>query len=165
MLPLDREIRVAVGGTFEAMHPGHIAILKKAFELGDEVVIGLTSDEFVKKMGKKLELSYIERLYRLKGLIDEISCNKRFWITMLNDQFGPVLTEDFDFIVVSPETFRSALVANQLRAERGLKPMSIFVIHLVLAENGTKISSARIKLGEMTSQGKIVKTAVQAPEV
>ncbi len=165
MWALKKEIKAAVGGTFEALHPGHLAILKKAFELGDEVVIGLTSDGFVERMGKRLELSYLERLYRLKELMDKIAGNKRYWITMLEDQFGPVLTEDFDFIVVSPETFRSALVANSLRVERGMRPMSIFVIHLLLAENGTKISSARIKLGEMTPQGKIVMPTVQPPDV
>ncbi|MCK5414405.1 MAG: adenylyltransferase/cytidyltransferase family protein, partial [Thermoplasmata archaeon] len=42
--------RVAVGGTFEIIHIGHRALLAKAFAVavGDEVLIGLTSDHLAK---------------------------------------------------------------------------------------------------------------------
>ena len=36
--------RVALGGTFEVIHKGHRALFTKAFAMGDEVLIGLTSD-------------------------------------------------------------------------------------------------------------------------
>ena len=42
--------RVAVGGTFDPIHDGHIALLRRAFTLGEggDVVIGLTSDEMAR---------------------------------------------------------------------------------------------------------------------
>jgi pantetheine-phosphate adenylyltransferase len=42
----------AVGGTFDELHKGHRALLMKAFEVGEKVLIGLCLDEFVKSMRK-----------------------------------------------------------------------------------------------------------------
>jgi len=43
--------RVAVGGTFDPIHDGHISLLRRAYELGKDgdVVIGLTSDEMARE--------------------------------------------------------------------------------------------------------------------
>ena len=44
---------VAMGGTFDIIHQGHLTLLANAFEISNKVIIGLTSDEFVQKKGKK----------------------------------------------------------------------------------------------------------------
>lgn len=153
--------RVAIGGTFEALHQGHIRLLKKAFELGDEVIIGVTSDEFAGALGKKLDITYIDRIYRLLEMIINFSNKKTFWLTQLNDQYGPAVKEAVDFIVVSPETFVSALKANIIRQMAGLDEMAIYVIPLVLSETGEKISSSRIKIGKMNEDGRKTKLGVE----
>ena len=45
---------IALGGTFEILHKGHRKLLSKAFQLGDKIIIGLTSDEFVSKTQKNM---------------------------------------------------------------------------------------------------------------
>ena len=40
---------IAMGGTFDIIHRGHLTLLTNAFEISDKVIIGLTSDEFVQK--------------------------------------------------------------------------------------------------------------------
>jgi pantetheine-phosphate adenylyltransferase len=37
---------IALGGTFDIIHIGHIELLKKGFSISEKVIIGLTSDEF-----------------------------------------------------------------------------------------------------------------------
>ncbi|MEM3613348.1 MAG: adenylyltransferase/cytidyltransferase family protein, partial [Candidatus Bathyarchaeia archaeon] len=59
---------VAVGGTFDELHKGHKALLLKAFEVGEQVLIGLCTDDFVAKMNKPhIVASYEERLKELKA--------------------------------------------------------------------------------------------------
>ena len=43
---------IAMGGTFDIIHHGHITLLSTAFDISEKVIIGLTSDEFVQKKGK-----------------------------------------------------------------------------------------------------------------
>lgn len=38
---------VAIGGTFDRLHKGHIHFITRAFDIGEKVLIGLTSDEYV----------------------------------------------------------------------------------------------------------------------
>ena len=45
---------VAMGGTFDIIHKGHIELLSKAFSISsNHVIIGLTSDELAVKKRKK----------------------------------------------------------------------------------------------------------------
>jgi len=41
---------VFTNGCFDVLHPGHIYLLKKARELGDYLLVGLNSDESVKRL-------------------------------------------------------------------------------------------------------------------
>ena len=63
---------VAVGGTFDVLHIGHQALLSKSFELGHEVVIGITSDEFALRLGKVLDHGYDERFSMIREFLKEV---------------------------------------------------------------------------------------------
>ena len=58
---------VATGGTFDYIHIGHIKLLSTAFEISDHVIIGLTSDKFVKryKLTSNIKNNYLRRLFNL----------------------------------------------------------------------------------------------------
>ena len=66
---MPRRFRTAgVGGTFDELHKGHRALLMKAFEVADHVMIGLSSDKFIKKMDKPHKTAaYDERLNELEA--------------------------------------------------------------------------------------------------
>ena len=51
---------VVVGGTFDEFHKGHRVLLTKAFEIGKRVLIGLCTDEFVKKLRKYLLSEFLK---------------------------------------------------------------------------------------------------------
>ena len=48
-------------GTFDLFHPGHVALLRRAKELGTRLVVGLSTDEFNALKGKQSVMSYEDR--------------------------------------------------------------------------------------------------------
>jgi len=60
---------VALGGTFDILHKGHLALLRTAFSISSKVIIGLTSDEFATKKGKNLLHNYSQRFQSLELII------------------------------------------------------------------------------------------------
>ena len=61
--------RVITYGTFDLLHYGHINLLRRAKELGDYLVVALSTDEFNwNEKQKKCYFSYEER----KGLLEAI---------------------------------------------------------------------------------------------
>jgi pantetheine-phosphate adenylyltransferase len=141
---------VAIGGTFDVLHDGHRALLKKAHTLGD-VIIGLVSDDMARKKfhvvntynnRKKSLIAYMETLTGTDPLI-----------VALSDPYGPTLEQKFDYIVVSPDTHPTAKEINALRSRRGLPPIKIVCVDFVLAQDGKPISSTRIHNGEIDEHG------------
>ncbi|MGL5578841.1 MAG: adenylyltransferase/cytidyltransferase family protein, partial [Fusobacteriaceae bacterium] len=53
--------KVITYGTFDLLHWGHINILKRAKELGDYLIVGLSTDEFNELKHKESYHSYEER--------------------------------------------------------------------------------------------------------
>ena len=60
--------RIITYGTFDLLHYGHIALLKGAKQLGDYLIVGLSTDEFNNKKGKKSYFSYDERKILLESI-------------------------------------------------------------------------------------------------
>ena len=80
---------VAMGGTFDIIHKGHMALLDKAFSISSKVIIGLTSDSFVKKIGKNVINNYETRHASLFSTIEKNFPGKSFEISKLENDFGP----------------------------------------------------------------------------
>jgi pantetheine-phosphate adenylyltransferase len=151
--------KVAVGGTFDEFHRGHKVLLMKAFEVGERVLIGLCSNEFVKKMGKPhTTASYEERLKELRVFLKALGLIDKAEISPLNDPYGVTVTDRcIDALVVSEETEKTAIKINQKRSEAKLPPLTIVTISMVPAENYQPISTTRIRKGEIDREGHMLK--------
>lgn len=152
---------VATGGTFDEMHAGHVALLSRAFQAGRKVIIGVSSDEFAKKKGKRLNHDFNQRVENLKKMIKKEFGDASYEIAKLDDDFGPaVTTGDVGALVASSETQAKGRLLNEMRAKRGLKPVEVIAVELVKAEDGSPISSTRIRAGEIDSRGRLLKRGV-----
>ncbi len=149
---------MATGGTFDEIHIGHIALLSKAFQTGNRVIIGVSSDEFAARRGKKLNHNYDQRVENLKKMIKKEFGNVDYEISMLNGDFGPaVTTGDVGALVTSSETQVKGKLLNEMRVKNGLNPVEVIAVELVKAEDGSPISSTRIRAGEIDNKGRLLK--------
>ena len=150
-------MKVCIGGTFDIIHKGHRFLIKKAFEIASEngnVFIGITSDDLIKN--KKETRSFNSRKRSFKEFLEERRMLDNVIIKPINDKFGPTIDEDFDVIVVSPESFKTAEEINKIRGKKGKQPIEIVKIPFVLADDGKPISSTRIRKGEIDIEGHII---------
>ena len=67
--------KVITYGTYDLLHEGHINLLRRAKELGDYLIVGVTNDSFDRERGKlNVRNNVLERVDAVKatGLADQI---------------------------------------------------------------------------------------------
>lgn len=140
-----------VAGTFNILHEGHKKLIEKAFEVGDEVIIGITADEMASGARNETIPLYL-RKKELEIFLHKM--NKPWEIIEINDIYGPKERVDFaDIIVVSEETEKNAEELNRERRSRGIRPFEIVVVPIINAYNDKKISSTGVMNGEYSRNG------------
>lgn len=133
--------------------------MAKAFEVGDEVLIGLTSNEMVGSEKSYPVSPYDAREAALSNYLTATGYSD-FKIVPIEDRFGPARTDPLDVIVVSRETRKTADELNEARKKAGLGPLEIVEVDMVLAEDCVPISSRRIRLEEIDEDGKMVRPLI-----
>ena len=150
---------VAMGGTFDVLHNGHKELLRKAFAVGGKVMIGVTSDEFARSLHKPHKVDpYAKRRADLERLLARWGVLSRARVVPLHDRYGPTVeTSRINALIVSRRTTNTAYQINSERKVRGLKPLEIVPIDLLLADDRRPISSTRIRRGKIDRRGRLVR--------
>ena len=150
---------IGLGGTFDRLHKGHKALLQKAFEIAENILIGIASDEMLsgKDNAKKI-LSYAQRVKNIENYLKNEGLFQRAKIVKLRDRYGPAITmPEMQAIIVTKETRPTAEEINKIRQTNGLEPLTIVVVPRILAEDGLPISSSRIRAGIINKNGKVLR--------
>ncbi|MHA8138130.1 glycerol-3-phosphate cytidylyltransferase [Lactobacillaceae bacterium Scapto_B20] len=92
--------KVITYGTFDLLHKGHVRLLKRARELGDYLMVGLSSDEFNAEKGKKAYTSFEDRKYVLESIryVDQVIPEKGW-----NQKIEDVKENDIDVFVMGDD--------------------------------------------------------------
>jgi len=149
--------RVALGGTFDRLHVGHVALLRTAFRIGDEVAVGLTSRRFLaahpKPHGSGIRPETVRRRALVRWLRRAYP-HRRWTVVPLDDTFGGSVEDGVDALVVSAESAAGGRAVNRERARRGRRRIPVFVVPLVLADDLEPVSSRRVRAGEIDPDGR-----------
>ncbi len=150
-------VHILIGGTFDGLHDGHKEFIRKAFILGDKVLICLTSDDMAKKKqhSEKIE-NYENRKRKLEEFLKSNDWLGKADIVKIEDPFTEGLRPELTHIVVSHETIRNAEKINAMRKENRINELGIIKIKWVLGEDGKPVSDARIRRGEIDTKGKVL---------
>ena len=88
----------AVAGTFDVLHDGHAALLRRAFEVGDRVLVGITSDRMAAS-GRSVSVPLEVRERELRAFLDQLG---RYELFVIDDMYGPrEMMDSADILVVS----------------------------------------------------------------
>lgn len=141
---------VAVGGTFDRFHKGHESLLTKAFSEGEKVSIGITSDDMVR--GKSygwIITSYAVRKRAVSAFLTRHQLMSRATIVKLTDPYGTLTTDTtIEVVVVGPRVSEEVLCDLPKRIE-------VVTCETVCAEDGSYLSSTRIRQGDVDREGKL----------
>lgn len=92
--------KVLTYGTFDLLHTGHINILRRAKDLGDYLIVAVSTDEFNEGKGKKSYYTYEQRKTILEAIryVDEVIPEDN-WDQKIDD----VKNNDVDIFVMGDD--------------------------------------------------------------
>lgn len=152
----DKKYRkVVVGGSFDRLHQGHVKLLSTAALLSSSLLVGLTSDRYVRhKAHSQLILPFHQRKQELVGFLSALGVD--FEVIMLEDGIGPsVVDNDIEALVVTQQTLEGAYLVNQAREAVGKVKLPVEVAQMVCDDSQEYLSSTRIRNGEVSREGKV----------
>lgn len=159
---------VFVAGTFDRLHSGHKALLRAAFEMGEKVTVGITSDKFVNEY-KRSNTEY--RILNTESIIQRCTLRKQVVLEWLVTQgyedraifvyihtpHEPATTVvGVDALVVTSQNKKTGEEINEKRKAKNLPLFHLIEVGLVPAEDEKPISSTRIRTGKIDEEGNLV---------
>lgn len=151
-----RYAHAVLGGTFDRLHAGHAALLAAAMAAGRRVSVGVTTDAFVRQLGKPRASAIQPYATRRRALARWFGRRYpgRWRLVPLADRFGRSVGPGVDVLVVSAETAGGGERVNAERRRLGRPLVPVIVVPLVLADDLAPVSSRRIRAGEIDRTGR-----------
>jgi len=147
-----------LAGTFDGLHAGHRAILTRAFEEGEKVTIGLTSDAFILKF-KSSKFAQLAKYSKRKQALEEWlqAQGKQAKIIPIDDPYEPAASmKDLDALIVTRENRKTGERINALRYALGVPQLTLIEVPMVEAQDGKPVSSTRLRNGEIDGNGRLI---------
>lgn len=123
--------KVFVNGTFDVLHPGHVALLSYARSLGDFLLVGVDSDDRVRSL-KNIDRPINDIDFRIKMLESLKPVNRA--VVFNSDQELEDIVKDYspDFMIIGSDYKHKRVVASK------------YAKHLIFFDRDYRYSSTNI---------------------
>ncbi|KAE8229398.1 hypothetical protein CF326_g5635 [Tilletia indica] len=161
---------VALGGTFDHLHPGHKILLSTACAVSTrKLIIGITSDSM---LHSKTEPTFLESLERRKervrsfcsGFAGALRPGEKALeldVVTLEDVAGPAGSEaDLQALVLTEETLAGGKAIAEIREKKGLGALQQYVIGVLGAKGETDLGGTGKDAKELAA-AKVGSTAIR----
>jgi uncharacterized protein (UPF0218 family)/phosphopantetheine adenylyltransferase len=103
--------------------------------------------------------SFVDRKKSLENFLQMSGLNNRYEIVEINDVYGPSILKQspIEALVVTSDTMKGAQIVNDKRKSLGLNPLAVVEVSLLKTEDQEKISSTKIREGEIDREGVVYK--------
>lgn len=114
---LIKRPRVLVAGSFEFLHPGHLALLKEAWNIGEVYVVVSRDRNFERFKGRKPALNERERL----EVIESVKYVAKAVLGDESDYIKPIINIKPDVVMLGPDQWITPEKLREELEKRGLK--------------------------------------------
>lgn len=144
-----------IGGTFDHFHIGHQKLIDTAFEQSEHIAIGLTKPAiYQNKFLSQVIESYSIREKTLKKYLKERNFLDQASIIPISDIYGTtLLNKNIEAIFATEENLPNIKLINSKRKKIGFRELKVITVPYVNDNSGQKITSQRIRKGEIDREG------------
>jgi len=144
-----------LAGTFDHLHLGHQKFIQASINQSQSVSCGVASNWSKKdKVIPQAIQNFRTRVRVLKEFLLANQLLEKTHIFPLKNPYEPAASHPaIDAIAVTQDTLPGAKLVNLRRKQNHLPPLNILNINLLKADDHKRISSTRIRLGEINRQG------------
>jgi len=95
-----KPVRVFTSGTFDLFHIGHLNILQKSAALGDELIVGVSTDELIERYKGMKPIIPFEQRFRI---VQAIGCVTKAVKQVKLTEIAQLKREDIDIVTIGDD--------------------------------------------------------------
>ena len=150
-----KKIRVFTSGSFDLFHIGHLNILEKSAALGDELIVGVSTDELIQEYKGMKPIVPFEQRFRI---ISALSCVTKAVKQTKLTEIAQLQCEEIDVVTIGNDWENKYLEGLEWMKDQEGKE----VVYFPYTQG---VSTTSIKKGIIETANQIVEAALQREEV
>ena len=146
-----KKIRVFTSGSFDLFHIGHLNILERSAALGDELIVGVSTDELIQHYKRMPPIIPFEQRFRI---ISSLKCVTKAVKQVKLTEVAQLQREDIDIVTIGDDWINKYLEGLEWMKQQPGKEVVYFPYT-------PDVSTTSIKKKIIESTSEIIRAALQ----